>query len=153
MFDNLISDMDLHYFDKSCEAGISCVFYALNTEIFCSCSWACGWEAVCSPGVFWLAQGEGHTFHTFYVFYFFYFQIVSVTMETCSCLFIDHGDLDTILVGEITGNNRNYHHLNIIEGRLAGALSTVPAGLPAGDDGGGSRAAGVSTQALQASTF
>ena len=74
-------------------------------------------------------------------------------METCSCLFIDHGDEDTILVGEITRNYRNHHHLNITEGRLAGALSQVPAGPPAGDDGGGSWAAGVSTQVLQASMF
>ena len=72
-------------------------------------------------------------------------------METCSCLFVDHGDEDTILVGEITMNNRNYHPLNIAEGRLEGALSQVPAGPPAGDDGGGSRTTGVSTQVLQAS--
>jgi len=77
MFDNLISDMDLHYFDKSSELDIS------EPEI----------------GKLYAAQVSSDWHRV---------RILSSTMETCSCLFIDHGDEDTILKEDLRELNPKF---------------------------------------------
>jgi len=77
MFDNLISDMDLHYFDKSSELDV------IEPEV----------------GKLYAAQVSSDWHRV---------QILSSTMETCSCLFIDHGDEDTILKEDLRELNPKF---------------------------------------------
>jgi len=66
MYDNLISDMDLHYFDKFKTPGV--------TDI--------------QVGKVYAAQVSSDWHRV---------KVVSTQQDTCSCHFIDHGDMDTIL--------------------------------------------------------
>jgi len=77
MYDNLISDMDLHYFDKTKTPGV--------TDII--------------VGKLYAAQVSSDWHRV---------KVVSTMLDTCSCYFIDHGDVDTILREDLRELDRKF---------------------------------------------
>ena len=67
---------------------------------------------------------------------------MSLDQDVCSCLFIDHGDLDMIPVS-IESRDWKYSDGCPAERRPERAGAQVPGGPPAGGEGGGVRPAGV----------